>query len=162
MTQNVNPRLTPELEAELYRHHVEVFNQKFPVGTPVWHYSTIPMGPVYETSIRQPAQVPDSLSPNPGQPVVWLEGISGYVLMTHVMAIVESERNRLNPVQVNAPAVVQVVQAKRMSHRAMDAIKEWEQPCIPGFGDREFLARAAELFRDAADSAEQAYRELEG
>ena len=63
------------------------FNTRFPVGTRVWYWKTLPFGPICETTVRREAFTADS-----GQAVCFLQGFSGYVSVSHVQAIDESRR----------------------------------------------------------------------
>lgn len=63
---------------------VNHFNALCPVGTPVRYWRTLPLGPTLDTRTRSEAFLADS-----GSPVVFLEGVSGYVSLFHVVAAAE-------------------------------------------------------------------------
>ena len=83
--------LTPDQQAEHDQKIVDEFNARFPVGTRVWYWKTLPFGPVVETTVRGPAFTSDA-----GLSVCFLTGISGYVSTMHVREIDESRRQDLN------------------------------------------------------------------
>lgn len=72
-------RLSAEQQAEHERREIADFAARFPVGAAVHYYSTLPFGPVVETTV---ASEPWALGS--GHVAVKLAGISGGVSIYHV------------------------------------------------------------------------------
>lgn len=87
--------LTPEQRAEHDQQSVDGWNARFPVGTTVWYWHSLPFGPVTETTVRADAFIAYS-----GEPVCFLKGISGYVSVFHVFPPDEARREHLKPRQL--------------------------------------------------------------
>lgn len=155
MTQVVNPRLTPEETQKVYEHHARIFNQRHPVGSPVWYRPFYTNTLVYEATVSEPAFL--SLS---GEVVVGLAEVPGCVPLRLVKPVLEDRRNEVNPVPLGDQPTVMVAQCDRLICKASDAIKSWKNLLFPGFGDLEHLERAATYLREAADCAEAAFQEL--
>jgi hypothetical protein len=83
--------LTPAQAAEHAQKIVDEFNQRFPVGSRIWFFRTLPFGPVVETTVRGEAFTSDS-----GHAVAFLQGISGFVYCLHVWPVDESRRQDMN------------------------------------------------------------------
>jgi len=79
--------MTPEQRAKHDRDVIENFDREFPVGTVVWFWTTLPMGPVKETKIRGGVLIADS-----GQPVCFVKGVAGYVSIYHIFPVDEARR----------------------------------------------------------------------
>lgn len=60
----------------------EKFNAKFPVGTRVVYWSTLPFGPAIETRIRHGAWILAS-----GDPVCKVDGVAGGVSIFHIREV---------------------------------------------------------------------------
>jgi hypothetical protein len=160
MTQTVNPRMTPEVEASFVQHQVDEFNRLHPPGSTVWWWCTSPHGPVYQTEVESAAYIVPPGQSNQGMPVVHLVNVTGYVSMHRVHAVQEDRRNATNPIALDYKPPVMVAQAQTLGRRGFDSITRWQNFALPGYGERDHLARAAEFFRQAAESLEQAHREL--
>ena len=59
---------------------VDDWNTKRPVGTHVRYWHVLPFGPTSDTATKSEAWLADS-----GDPVIRLEGVSGYVSLFHVV-----------------------------------------------------------------------------
>lgn len=58
---------------------VKAFNERFPVGSPVWYYPIFGADGHVGATVRYPAFVAES-----GEVVCWIEGVRGYVLCSHI------------------------------------------------------------------------------
>jgi len=83
--------LSPAQVAEHAQKIAAEFNQRFPVGSRIWFFRTLPFGPVVETMVRGEAFTSDS-----GHAVAFLQGISGFVYCLHVWPVDESRRQDMN------------------------------------------------------------------
>ena len=82
--------MTPEQQGKYNERLIVAFNKTFPIGTKVWYFTTVPFGPIKETTIRGKAWLLKS-----GHPVCKVLGVSGGVSILHVKPVNESLRPSL-------------------------------------------------------------------
>lgn len=100
MTTKTFAQMTPQQRADHEAQILADFNQRFPVGSIVWYWVTMPHGPVQETRIQQPFFMLPSCFPdgsNSGHPVTFVKGRRGYVSGWHIHEVDESRRAILKP-----------------------------------------------------------------
>jgi len=82
---------TPKQEAAHNQKIIDDFNRRFPAGTDIWYWRTLPFGPVLQTAIRHGAWFLSS-----GEPVCLVVGVLGCVSIWHIEPIDESRREDIN------------------------------------------------------------------
>lgn len=87
-------RFTPEQQAEHDKKIIADFDRRFPVGSRIWFWTSLPSGPVLETTIQRGAFVARS-----GDVVCFLDNFSGFVSIWFVQEIDESRRADLQFVE---------------------------------------------------------------
>src|SRR5688572_733300 len=86
--------LSPEQSHERDAKLIADFDSSHPVGSNVWYWTSLPFGPVRETTVRRSACIMPS-----GEPVCFVDGVSGCVSIWHISAVDESRRSQINFVQ---------------------------------------------------------------
>ena len=80
-------RMTPEQREQHQQEMANAFDARFPVGSEVWYWSSLPFGPKRRTRIRDGA----TYIPSYDGPVCKVEGVPGFVSTFHITPILEGE-----------------------------------------------------------------------
>lgn len=153
-----NPEWTDEMQREFWELHVKTFNKKHPVGSTVWYWKSPNFGPVYETTVKEPAKLLET------GPFVWIDGFEPPIEMEFVRKVMEDKRDEVKPVSPFSDGVrlrEEVAVCQRQIWQALCSLKKWKNLSVPEYGPKEYLRLASVQLQHAAAAALSAYESKE-